>query len=149
MARELELTIANDNAPGQLVLSGPAANLDAAAAAARGRHLKTMRLPISGAFHSPAMREAVPEFREELARTEFEPPSVPVYSCTTAKPFADIRETLAEALVRPVRWTETLRALEAAGAGRFLEVGPGKVLTGLVRRTLPDAEGVALEASDG
>ena len=149
MARELELTIANHNAPGQLVLSGPAAQLDAAVAAARERRLKTMKLPIAGAFHSPAMREAVPEFREQLARTEFEPPSVPVYSCTTAQPFADIRATLAEALVRPVRWTETLKALEAAGAGRFLEAGPGKVLTGLVRRTLPDAEAVALEATDG
>ena len=149
MAREFGLTIANHNAPGQLVLSGPTAQLKSAAATARERGLKTMKLPIAGAFHSPAMREAVPQFRGVLDRTEFTDASVPVFSCTTAKPFTDIRATLAEALVRPVRWTETLKALEAAGAGRFLEPGPGKVLTGLVRRTLPDAEAVALEATDG
>jgi [acyl-carrier-protein] S-malonyltransferase len=95
------------------------------------------------------MNDAVPEFREVLDRTELGSPSVPVFSCTTAKPFADIRPTLAEALVRPVRWTETLKALEGTGAGPFLEVGPGKILTGLVRRTLPEAEAIALEAADG
>ena len=147
MAREFELTIANHNAPGQLVLSGPTAQLSAAAETARAHRVKVMKLPIAGAFHSPSMREAVPEFREVLDRTEFTSPSVPVFSCTTTKPFNDIRATLADALVRPVRWTETLEALEAAGAGRFLEPGPGKVLTGLVRRTLPEAEAVALEAA--
>ena len=149
MAREFGLTIANHNAPGQLVLSGPTAQLKAAATTARERGLKKMKLPIAGAFHSPALRDAVPEFREVLDRTEFTDPAVPVFSCTTAEPFEDVRVTLAEALVNPVRWTETLEALEAAGAGRFLEPGPGKVLTGLVRRTLPDAEAVALEATDG
>jgi malonyl CoA-acyl carrier protein transacylase len=149
MAREFGLTIANHNAPGQLVLSGPTTQLKGAAATARERGLKKMKLPIAGAFHSPALRDAVPEFREVLDRTEFTDPAVPVFSCTTAEPFEDVRVTLAEALVNPVRWTETLEALEAAGAGRFLEPGPGKVLTGLVRRTLPDAEAVALEATDG
>jgi len=149
MAREFGLTIANHNARGQLVLSGPTAQLDAAAETARARRVKVMKLPIAGAFHSPAMRDAVPEFRKALARTEFRRPSVPVFSCTTAKPFVDIRATLAEALIRPVRWTETLKALETAGAGRFLEAGPGKVLTGLVRRTLPEAEAVALESTRG
>ncbi len=149
LAQDFGLTIANHNAPGQLVLSGPVDQLDLAAAAARKRRLKTMRLPIAGAFHSPALRDAVPEFREVLERTDFTEPAVPVFSCTTAEPFEDVRATLAEALINPVRWTETLEALEAAGAGRFLEPGPGKVLTGLVRRTLPDAEAVALEAEDG
>ena len=103
--------------------AGVRAQLDAATETARARRVKVMKLPIAGAFHSPSMREAVPVFREVLDRTEFASPSVPVFSCTTAKPFNDIRATL------------------------FLEPGPGKVLTGLVRRTLPEAEAVALEAA--
>lgn len=149
IARELGLTIANRNAPGQVVLSGPLAQLGAATELARSRRLKAMRLPIAGAFHSPAMRDAVPPFREALAKIRFERPVVPVYSCTSAKPFRDFRETLAEALVRPVRWTETLRALRVAGAATFLEPGPGKVLTGLVKRTLPSVDAIALEAARG
>ncbi|MBM3667411.1 MAG: ACP S-malonyltransferase, partial [Actinobacteria bacterium] len=149
LAREFGLTLANHNAIGQLVLSGPNAQLEAATEVARSRRVKAMRLPIAGAFHSPAMRDAIPPFREALAAIEFADPRVPVYSCTTAKPFGDARGTLADALVRPVRWTETLKALQRAGATSFVEPGPGKVLTGLVRRTLPGAEAVALEASHG
>lgn len=149
MAREFGLTIANHNATGQLVLSGPLAQLDAAAGVSRERKVRAMKLPIAGAFHSPAMRDAVPAFRKVLDQVEFADPAVPVYSCTTAKPFKNIQATLAEALVRPVRWTETLKALRAAGAERFVEAGPGKVLTGLVRRTVPEAEAIALEAGDG
>lgn len=149
MAREFGLTIANHNAIGQLVLSGPLAQLDAAASVARERKVRAMKLPIAGAFHSPAMRAAVPAFRKVLDQVDFGEPAVPVYSSTTAKPFKNIQETLAEALVRPVRWTETLKALRAAGAERFVEAGPGKVLTGLVRRTVPEAEAIALEAGDG
>ncbi len=149
IARELGLTVANRNAPGQIVVSGASAALDAAAQMARSRKLKTIRLPIAGAFHSPAMADAVPCFRAALGRIEFRPPAVPVFSCTTAKPFGEIGATLAEALVRPVRWTETLRGLWVAGARSFIEPGPGKVLTGLVRRTLPDVETLAPEAAGG
>lgn len=149
LAAELELTVANHNAEGQLVLSGPLERIESAAGEARGRRLRAMKLPIRGAFHSQAMAEAVPEFLRVLEEAGFGRPEVPVYSCATAEPFDEIPGTLADALVRPVRWTDTLRAMSEAGVSRFLEPGPGRVLTGLVKRTLPGAEAVALESRDG
>jgi malonyl CoA-acyl carrier protein transacylase len=90
------------------------------------------------------MAEAVPEFRAALARIDVRAPRVPVFSSVTARPFDDIRAELAQALVRPVRWRETLFALRDRGVERFVEVGPGKVLKGLVRRTLPEVEATVL-----
>ena len=136
VAKRLRLTVANDNAPGQLVLSGPADALDAARAELKAAGLRTIPLRVQGAFHSPAMELAVPAFRAALAEVEVIPPRVPVLSSTTARPFDDIRRRLAEALVRPVRWRQALIALHEAGVRRFVETGPGSVLTGLVRRTL-------------
>jgi [acyl-carrier-protein] S-malonyltransferase len=144
LARELaathNLAVANENAPGQTVLSGPAQAIDAAAADAKTSGLRAMRLAVRGAFHSPAMAPAVPPLRAALAEIAVRPPAVTVISGVTARPIDDIRARLAEALVRPVRWRDVLAALRRLGAERFLEVGPGKVLTGLVRRTLPDVE---------
>lgn len=142
------LTVANDNAPGQLILSGPSDDLEAAAKEAKAQRLKAMRLAVSGAFHTDAMAEAVPEFREALARINIQAPRVPVFSSVTAKPFDDIRAELAQALVRPVRWRQTLFALRDRGAQRFVEVGPGKVLKGLVRRTLPEVEASVLRGRE-
>jgi [acyl-carrier-protein] S-malonyltransferase len=135
-----DLTVANDNAPGQLVLSGPADDLDRAAEEAQGERLKAMRLAVRGAFHTEAMAPALPEFREALEAITVRAPRIPVYSSVTTRPFEDVRDDLAAALVRPVRWRETLLAMRERGTDRFVEVGPGKVLKGLVRRTLPDAE---------
>ncbi len=140
------LTVANDNAPGQLVLSGPKEAIEATQAEASEAGARTMGLPIPGAFHSPAMETALPGFTESLAAIEISPPKATVLCSTTATPFDDIRRRLAEALVRPVRWRQTLVELQRAGARRFVEVGPGKVLRGLVRRTLPDAEATTLDA---
>jgi [acyl-carrier-protein] S-malonyltransferase len=140
VAERLRLTMANDNAPGQVVLSGPVDALEEARGELKQAGLRTIPLRIRGAFHSPAMEPAVPLFRSALARVNFQPPRVPVLSSTTALPFDDIRRRLAEALVHPVRWREALIALHTAGARRFLEAGPGSVLTGLVRRTLDDVE---------
>jgi [acyl-carrier-protein] S-malonyltransferase len=137
------LTVANDNSPEQVVLSGPATGLDAASRELREQGLRSKRLPVGGAFHSPAVAPAVPAFRELLARVEVAEPSVPVLSCVTAEPFDDVRGRLAEAMTSPVRWLAVMRALHARGATRFVETGPGKVLTGLVRRSL---EGVEAEA---
>jgi [acyl-carrier-protein] S-malonyltransferase len=148
IAADRELTVANDNAPGQVVLSGPGETLDDAAAAARERGLKAMRLPIQGAFHSRSMEPAAPEFREVLERVEFIPPRDPVYSSTTARPFEDIPATLAEALTHPVRWRDTLVAIRGLGVTRFLEAGPGKVLTNIVRRTLDGVEAKTLDAPE-
>jgi [acyl-carrier-protein] S-malonyltransferase len=140
LADRLGLVVANDNAPGQLVLSGPLDTLDRAEEAARGETgARARRLDVTGAFHSPLMEPAANRLRAALERTPVSPMRIPVYSNGTAAPFADVRGELAENLLRPVRWRETLLALRTAGVERFVELGPGAVLTGLVKRTLAAA----------
>jgi [acyl-carrier-protein] S-malonyltransferase len=134
------LAVANDNSPQQVVLSGARAALPQAAEAARELGLRAVELPVSGAFHSPMMAGAVPEFAAALERVEIRTPRVTVLSAVTAAPFDDVRRRLAEALTMPVRWRETMLALHRLGAERFIEVGPGRVLTGLAKRTLRDVE---------
>jgi [acyl-carrier-protein] S-malonyltransferase len=140
LAERLGLVVANDNAPGQLVLSGP---LDAVTAAedvagdeagARAR-----RLDVTGAFHSRLMEPAAERLRAALEATPIAEPQIPVYSNGSASPFVDVRRELAENLLRPVRWRETLLAMRTARIERFVELGPGSVLTGLVKRTLQAA----------
>jgi [acyl-carrier-protein] S-malonyltransferase len=140
LARRLGLVVANDNAPGQLVLSGPDEAVDAAAELARDETgARARRLDVTGAFHSPLMEPAAERLRTALAATPVAPPAIPVYANGTAAPFGDVRRELAENLLRPVRWRETLLAMRAAGIARFVELGPGAVLTGLVKRTLQAA----------
>jgi malonyl CoA-acyl carrier protein transacylase len=135
------LAVANDNSPQQVVLSGDRSGFEAASAAAKGLGLRAMELPVTGAFHSPMMAEAVPEFAAALERVEVSAPlDVTVMSAVTAAPFEDVRAQLAQALTMPVRWRETLLAMHEQGADRFVEVGPGRVLTALVKRTLRDVE---------
>ncbi|HXS43392.1 MAG TPA: ACP S-malonyltransferase [Solirubrobacteraceae bacterium] len=140
LARRLGLTVANDNAPGQLVLSGPVEAVDTAAELARDdTGARARRLDVTGAFHSPLMEPAAERLRVALAATPVHAPAIPVYANVSAAPFTDIRSQLAEGLLRPVRWRETLLAMRAAGVERFVELGPGTVLTGLVKRTLQAA----------
>jgi len=134
------LAVANDNSPQQVVLSGARTALRDAAGAAERLGLRAMELDVTGAFHSPMMSAAVPEFVAALGRAAFATPRVPVMSAVTAQPFDDVRRRLAEALTMPVRWRETMLALHEMGAERFIEVGPGRVLTGLAKRTLKDVE---------
>jgi [acyl-carrier-protein] S-malonyltransferase len=148
LAGEFELTVANDNAPGQVVLSGAADSLGEARRKLRATGVKAIRLPVAGAFHSPFMAGAATRFREQLDGVEFTAPERPVYSSTAAAPFDDVRAGLAAALTEPVLWRSTLRGMRDAGAASFLEAGPGDVLTGLVRRTLPDVEARSLADSE-
>jgi malonyl CoA-acyl carrier protein transacylase len=135
------LAVANDNSPQQVVLSGEESAFEGASAAAKALGLRAMELPVTGAFHSPMMAGAVPDFTAALERVEVRSPDdVVVLSAVTAAPFEDVRAQLAQALTMPVRWRETLLALRDLGADRFVEVGPGRVLTGLVKRTLKDVE---------
>ena len=138
LAERLDLAVANDNAPGQVVLSGKTEAVAAARKALRADGVRAIRLPVAGAFHSPLMEDAATRFREVLEVVELGSPERPVYSSTAAAPFADVRAGLAAALTEPVAWAETLRQMRDGGAGNFLETGPGEVLTGLVRRTLPE-----------
>ncbi len=134
------LALANDNSPQQVVLSGDRGAFADLSAAAKELGLRPMELPVTGAFHSPMMAEAVAEFEAALAEVEISEPRVTVLSAVTAAPFEDVRAQLAQALTMPVRWREVLLAMRDRGADRFVEVGPGRVLTGLVKRTLKDVE---------
>jgi [acyl-carrier-protein] S-malonyltransferase len=140
LASRLGLVVANDNAPGQLVLSGAVDALDEAEDVARDETgARARRLDVTGAFHSPLMEPAADRLRAALEATPVAEPSIPVYSNGSAAPFVDVRRELAENLLRPVRWRETLLALRTARIERFVELGPGEVLTGLVKRTLQAA----------
>lgn len=130
--------VANDNCPGQVVISGDEGALQAAMEAARAAGARrVVRLAVSVAAHSPLMAEAAAAFRQALARVRLHPPRVPFIANATADVMTDpeaIREALARQLTSPVRWRESLRRMLDMGASRFVEVGPGDVLTGLVRR---------------
>jgi malonyl CoA-acyl carrier protein transacylase len=137
VAETAGLTVANDNAPGQIVLAGDRAQFERAEKVADELGKRTIRLPVAGAFHSPSMAPAVAPFRAALDEVELHEPRFTVYSCASARPFSDVRDELARALIRPVRWRETYTALHDAGATRFIEVGPGKVLARLAKRIVP------------
>jgi [acyl-carrier-protein] S-malonyltransferase len=141
-------SVANDNAPRQIVVAGAADALERASGALRELGIRSMRLPVAGAFHSPLMQPAVAGYEKALAATELREPCCAVYSAMTARPFADVRAELAGSLTAPVRWCETVLALAADGATRFVELGPGAVLTGLVRRILPEADAGAPVAAE-
>jgi malonyl CoA-acyl carrier protein transacylase len=139
------VSLANDNAPGQVVLSGAPDGLAAARDDAAAEGLRTVELDVSGAFHSPQMQDAVIPFREALADVEFGAPMAPVISCATALPFVDPRQELAAALVRPVRWRDTMSALAADGMLAFVDAGPGRVLAKLAPRCVPGAGAASLD----
>ena len=151
VATQAGLSIANDNAPDQLVLSGALAALDEAESLLREQRVRAKRLPVAGAFHSPLMEPAVEPFRRLAEHVEVRAPGVPVLSCVTAAPFEDVREQLVQAIVSPVRWTDVMTALHDLGATRYVETGPGRVLTNLVRKSLDDVEAeapLAMEAAN-
>jgi malonyl CoA-acyl carrier protein transacylase len=137
LAAAHDLVVANDNAPGQVVLSGRREGLATVAEAAREHGLRPMDLPVAGAFHSPLMVDAVAPFRAALDAVDVRPPAISVLSGVTAAPVADAREALADGIVRPVRWREVVLELHARGVARFEECGPGRVLAALIKRTLP------------
>jgi [acyl-carrier-protein] S-malonyltransferase len=131
---------ANYNSPGQLVISGDVDAVKKAVdlAQEKGCRLAKM-LPVSGAFHSPLMEPATSAFRQKVEDIDFAKAKYPVYSNVTAAPTMDpaqIKENVVKQLTNPVRWTASLQQMQADGADRYIEVGPGKVLQGLVKRTL-------------
>jgi [acyl-carrier-protein] S-malonyltransferase len=135
---------ANYNSPGQIVISGDTKAVEAAVELARGRGCRLAKLlPVSGAFHSELMKPAFDGLEDKLRKIQFKKPDCPIYSNYTAKPTTDpdeIAENLLQQLLNPVRWTQTLQNMQNNGANEFIEVGPGKVLQGLVKRTLKNVD---------
>lgn len=139
-----EVIAANYNCPGQLVISGYVEAVEKAVEIAKEKGARmAMLLPVSGAFHSSLMQPALDGLREQLENLDISKPNCPIYSNYTAEPTTDpeeIRSNLLDQLLNPVRWTQTLRNMLGSGADSFVEVGPGKVLQGLVKRTERSAE---------
>ncbi len=143
------LWVANINAPGQVVVAG--GTEDIAALTERGRELGVRRvvpLRVSGAFHSPLMIPAVEPLREALAAVSFNPPAFPVWSNVTALPFPTdgVSALLSRQVTAPVLFATILEGMAAAGATRFVHVGPGDVTTAMAKRTVPDAEVLTVNA---
>jgi [acyl-carrier-protein] S-malonyltransferase len=129
--------IANFLCPGNLVISGDTAACEEVERRAAAAGAKTIRLAVAGAFHTPLMASAVEKLQAALAGVSLQPPVVPVYANVTACAYAsgeEIRTTLARQVVEPVRWEDTIRALIDLGVERFYEIGPGRVLAGLLKR---------------
>jgi len=143
-----ELVLANLNSPRQTVIAGSRAAIERALEWCGRRGLRARRLPVACAFHSPYVAPARERFAQDLAATQLRAPAFPVFSNTTAQPHApdpqELVATLADHLVRPVRFAEQITAMHDAGARVFLEVGPRNVLTGLVGQILGDREHVAV-----
>lgn len=129
---------ANYNCPGQLVISGEVEAVQAACDQLKAAGAKrALMLKVGGAFHSPMMEPARAELAEAIEKTEVKAPKVPVYQNVDGKPHTDpaeIKANLVAQLTSPVRWTQSVNAMIADGATEFIEVGPGKVLQGLVAK---------------
>ncbi len=139
---------ANYNCPGQLVISGSIAGVDAACEQLKTAGAKrAIRLPVGGAFHSPLMEPARVELKKAIDETKILKPVCPVYQNVNAQPTSDpdtIKKNLIEQLTAPVRWTQMVKNMVKDGATEFVEVGPGKVLQGLIKKVEP---GVSAESA--
>jgi len=146
------LGVANCNAPTQTVLSGEMEALQAVAALASRQGGQSVMLRVSGPWHSSLMNEARERFLDALCRVDFRPPRVPLYLNTTGETESDPERIAGQVLAQmaePVLWTRTMAGMVAAGTRTFLEVGPGKVLRGLVRRNCEPASDFEVYGVDG
>ncbi|MCS7309795.1 MAG: ACP S-malonyltransferase [Armatimonadota bacterium] len=138
------VVVANRNCPGQVVISGEAEAVAQAGELCKGKGAKrVIPLRVSGAFHSPLMQPAAERFREALQQVRFRAPRIPVVANRTADVVGEETDwvnLLTEQLLYAVRWEESVRRMAELGAQRFIELGPGDVLSGLIRRTLPEAQ---------
>ena len=135
---------ANYNCPGQLVISGEVEAVKTACESLKAAGAKrALLLPVGGAFHSPLMAPAREELAQGIADTEFKTPICPIYQNVNAQAVSNpdlIKENLIAQLTAPVRWTQSVKQMVADGATLFTELGPGKVLQGLVKKISPEAE---------
>lgn len=140
---------ANYNCTGQLVISGTNEAIDEACAILLEKGAKrALKLQVGGAFHSPLMEPARKELEEAIAATTFNTPQCPIYQDVDAKPYTNpeqIKANLISQLTSPVRWSQIVKNMVADGFNQFVEVGPGTVLQGLIKKTVADVEAISAE----
>ena len=140
--KDVVVVPANYNCPGQLVISGSIEGIDRACEELKAKGAKrALKLPVGGAFHSPLMQPASEELQAAIKNTTFSTPVCPVYQNVNAYPQTDaaaIKENLIAQLTAPVRWTQTVKNMVTDGATEFIELGPGDVLKGLVKKISPE-----------
>ncbi|HEX6417177.1 MAG TPA: ACP S-malonyltransferase [Acidimicrobiales bacterium] len=147
-----DVWIANDNAPGQIVIAGTPEGLDAAVERARAAGVRrVMPLDVGHAFHTPLLAEAAAELRHTLVGIEYRTPAAPVVTNTDGLAHGEAAgwaDRLTRHLTDPVLWRASQQTLAAMGAATFVEIGPGRVLAGLARRTVPDVAVVNVATPD-
>jgi len=146
-----ELVVANENSPAQVVISGSIPAIERAESLAKERRIRAVRLNVAGAFHSPLMEPARAAIDERLDAIAFTRPRVPIAENVAGSLVSDpeeLRALLKRHVVSPVRWEGCVRALADAGAGSFVEAGPGDVLTKLMKRIVPEAAARAVGSAD-
>jgi [acyl-carrier-protein] S-malonyltransferase len=147
-----DVWVANFNAPGQVVIAGSAEAVAAASAAAKELGAKkVLALPVGGAFHTPFMAPAREALKKAIDETTFRAPDVPVIANIDARDHDDPetwRKLLSSQLVSPVRWRQSVQRLAERGFTKFIELGPGNVLTGTIKRIAPHAKGIAVRTPD-
>ncbi len=141
----------NFNSPGQIVIAGEAAAVEEAGKALAAEKARVMKLPVSAPFHSSLMKPAEERLAPDLAATSLRDPSVPVYVNVDAAPVTsagDARDALVRQVSRAVRWDESVLAMVRDGVTLFVEIGPGKVLCGMITRITKDAKAVSVQGPD-
>lgn len=134
----------NYNCPGQVSVSGLAENMPAFSQAVKAAGGRALPLKVKGAFHSPFMTEAAQKFSKELKNAEIQEYSIPLYSNLTATSYeGDARELLSNQISHPVRWEQIIRNLIADGVDTFIEIGPGKTLTNMIKKIDADVQAIS------
>lgn len=134
---KFECFVANDNSPGQIVISGKLNALEIFEKNLKEKNIKVIKLPVSAPFHCPLMKNATQEMKNKILNTDFKNPLVPIISNVTASPqnkSEEIKKLLIKQIENPVRWRESIINMIDNGVKSFIEIGPGKVLSGLVKR---------------
>ena len=129
--------IANDNSVGQIVVSGETSSLELLGNVLKNNNIKFLKLPVSAPFHCPLMAKATSEMKSKILETDFRDPLVSVISNVTATPqnkFNEIQKLLIDQIEKPVRWRESIINMINFGVNEFIEIGPGRVLSGLIKR---------------
>ena len=128
----------NFNCPGQITVSGRSEEMPAFSAAVKAAGGRALPLKVKGAFHSPFMAEAARDFEKELAAAEIRQAAIPLYANKTARPYTeDVVNLLSQQICSPVRWEDTIRNMIGDGVDTFIEIGPGRTLTNMVKKIDP------------